>query len=121
MISNDVARKKLAMLGVVQYRPDQKQQYILKIMQIYYLMISSFISISFYLIFDAITIEEYIQMIFFLSVQITAALVVSNCIWNTNGIYEVFNNAENIIENSKNSKPVNQFGCCHRGISIRNL
>lgn len=101
MIAHDIARAKLAIMGVVQFHPDQKYQFISKRIKIVYLMTSSFISLSFYVLFEADNLQEYINAIFFLSIQIVASLTVSNCIWNTNEIYRIFNSLESIINNSK--------------------
>lgn len=104
MISHAPARERLAMMGVVIYQPEQKYQFILEKAKILSLMISSFISLSLYLLYCVDSLEDYIQAIFLLSVQIITTFADTYCILNTNRIYRILNNLEDIIDASKELK-----------------
>lgn len=100
MITFETGRKKLAMMGVVLYHPEQKYQFISQKITIFFLMISSFVSLIFYIAFEADNLQDYMNTIFLLSIQIISSLTASNCIWNTVEIYRILNNFENIVDTS---------------------
>lgn len=100
----DKARTKLNMIGVVLYHPKQKYLFYSGKMKTLVPMIFGFISLAIYLFDGANNFKEYINTIFFLSVQSTCILAVTHCIWNSNSIYGLLADFENTIDSSKKLK-----------------
>lgn len=108
-------------MGIVLYHPERKFLYIFGKLIFLLPMIINLISLGLYLFDGADTFEEYINTIFFLSLQFICFLAVTYCMWNTNKVFKILNDFENIIGTSKKLKQSksNQFFVCYHDSWIR--
>lgn len=101
MITFSLARAKLAKMGVALYDPKQKFIFIFEKVKILCPMVYSFIGLGLYFFQGADNLEEYINTIFFLSIQFICIFSVAYCIYNTNRIYRILKDFEITIDASK--------------------
>lgn len=91
----DIACKKLIILGI------GRNLFFFQKIKILFPLIFGFICFCIYFLHGADTFEERINTVFISSMIFIAILAVSYCIWNTDKVQRILEDAENIVDSSE--------------------